>query len=141
MDDVIMLIESKSGTKHLLQRLDELFTWCKMKAIPKKSHSFSIIHGKVTEIHLSISGDQIPTVRELPVKSLGRWYSIPLTDRHRGTEIEETARQRMTAIDANDLPGKLKAWSFQHGPLSRLLWLLQIYEVTISRVETYSTPR
>ena len=45
MDNVIMLI--KSGTEHLLQCLDKLFTWCRMKAIPKKSHILSIIHGKV----------------------------------------------------------------------------------------------
>ena len=66
--------------------------------MPKKSHSLFIIHGKVKEIHFSIGGDQIPTVKEKPVKSLGRWYSLPLTDRHRGTEIEKIASQGLTAI-------------------------------------------
>ncbi len=39
------------------------------------------------------------------------------------------------AIDETDLPGKLKAWIFQHGLLRRLLWPLQIYKVTLTRVE------
>ena len=34
MDDVTILIKSRSGTECLLQRLNELFTWCRMKAKP-----------------------------------------------------------------------------------------------------------
>ena len=33
------------------------------------------------------------------------------------------------------LPVKMKAWCYQHGPLPRLLWPLQMYEIAISRVE------
>ena len=65
MDDFIMLIEYKLGTEDLLQRLDELFTWCRMKAIPKKRRSLSIIHGKVNLIHLFI----IVVTRFQPLKS------------------------------------------------------------------------
>ena len=39
-------------------------------------------------------------------------------------------------MGTDDLPGKLKAWCFRHGLLSRLLWPLQIYEISLSRVET-----
>ena len=123
MDDVTTLTESRTGTELLLQRLNELFAWCRMKAKPKKCRSLSIVHGQVKEIHFSIGGDQIPTVKEQPVKSLGRWYSIPLTDRDRGTEIEKTAKEGLIA------------WILQHGLLPRLLWPLQIYEVTLTRVE------
>ena len=45
MDDVTILIECKSGTEHLLQR-SSLFTWCRMKTMPKMSRSLSIIHDK-----------------------------------------------------------------------------------------------
>ena len=58
-----------------------------MKAKPKKSRSLSLVEGSVREIHFKIGGDKIPTIREKPVKSLGRLCSIPLTDRHRGTEV------------------------------------------------------
>jgi len=135
MDDVTTFTESRTGKELLLQRLNDLFEWCRVKAKPKKCRSLSIVHGQVKEIHFSIGGDQIPTVKEQPVKSLGRWYSIPLTDRHRGTEIEKTAKEGLIAINETDLPGKLKARIFQHGLLPRLLWPLQIYEVTLTRVE------
>ena len=39
-------------------------------------------------------------------------------------------------IDKVDLPGKLKVWLYQHGLLPRLMWPLQVYEVTLTRVET-----
>ena len=58
-----------------------------MKAKPKKSRSLSLDGGSVREIHFKIGSDKIPTVWEKPVKSLGRLYSIPLTDRQRGTEV------------------------------------------------------
>jgi len=134
-DDVTTLTESRTGTELLLQRLNGFFEWCRMKAKPKKCRSLSIVHGQVKEIYFSIGGDQIPTVKEQRVKSLGRWYSIPLTDRHRGTEIEKTAKEGLIAINETDLPGKLKALIFQHGLLPLLLWPLQIYEVTLTRVE------
>ena len=136
MDDVTTLIQSKEGTQQLLDRFYNLFTWTRMKAKPKKSRSISLIRGKVQDIHFSIGGDIIPTVREQPVKSLGRLYACPLTDRHRGMEVQKTALEGLTAIDKSDLPGKLKVWCFQHGLLPRLLWPLQIYEISLSRVET-----
>ena len=135
MDDVTTLVQSEEGTRRLLEKLQELFTRCRMKAKPKKSRSLSIVRGKTKEIHFSIGGDVIPTVKEQPVKSLGRWYQIPLTDRHCGTEIQETTAKGLKSIDKVELPGKTKVWMFQHGLLPRLLWPLQIYEVTLTRVE------
>ena len=136
MDDVTTLVQSRDSTQDLLNRFHDLFTWARMKAKPKKSRSISLSHGKVINTHFSIGGDVIPTVREQPVKSLGRLYSLPLTDRHRGLEVQQTTLQGLKAIDSSELPGKLKAWCFQHGLLPRLLWPLQVYEISLSRVET-----
>ncbi len=58
---------------------------------------------------------------EEPVKSLGRWYSLPLTDRHRGGEIQEQLEAGLKAIDSCGLPSKFKAWCFQFGLLPRIL--------------------
>ena len=38
-------------------------------------------------------------------------------------------------LDKTCLPGRMKAWCYQHGLLPRLLWPLQMYEIAISRVE------
>ena len=47
--------------------------------------------GSVREIHFKIGGYTIATVREKPVKSLGRLYSIPMTDRYQGPEVQWVA--------------------------------------------------
>ena len=135
MDDIIILVPSQIAADGLLQRYYNLFTWARMKAKLKKSRSLSLVGGSVREIHFKIWGDKIPTVREKPVKSLGRLYSIPLTDCHRGTEVQKLALKGLKSIDKTCLPGKMKAWCYQHGLLPRLLWPLQMYEIAISRVE------
>ncbi|XP_063435804.1 uncharacterized protein LOC134716731 [Mytilus trossulus] len=41
----------------------------------------------------------------------------------------------MRNIDKTGLPGKLKAWIYQHGLLPRISWPLMLYEITLSTVE------
>ena len=106
-----------------------------MKAKPKKSRTLSLVGGSVREIHFKIGGDKIPTVREKPVKSLGHLYSILLTDRLRGSEVEKVALKGLKSIDKTSLPGKMKAWCYQHGLQPHLLWPLQMYEIALSRIE------
>ena len=136
MDDITSLIRGTHDTQEMLKRLQELITRSRMKAKPPKSRSLSIIHGTVTETRFFINDDPIPTVREQPVKSLGRLYKLPLTDRHWGTEVEKSASESLKTIDKLDLPGKLKVWLYQHGLLPRLMWPLQVYEIALTRVET-----
>ena len=122
MDDITILVPSQIAADGLLQSYYNLFTWARMKAKPKKSRSLSLVGRSVREIHFKIRGDKIPTVRKKPVKSLGRLYSIPLTDRHRGTEVQKVASMGLKSIDKTCLPGKMKAWCYQHDLLPRLLW-------------------
>ena len=86
-----------------------------MKAKPKKSQSLSLVGQSVREIYFEIGGDMIPTVREKPVKSLGHLYSIPLTDCHRGTEIQKEALKGLKSVDKTCLPRNiglvLPTWS------------------------------
>ena len=81
-----------------------------MKAKPKKSRSLLLIRGSVREIHFKIGCDMIPTVREKLVKSLGRLYSIPLTDCHCDTEVLKVTSKDLKSVDKTCLPGKMKAW-------------------------------
>ena len=135
MDDITILVLSQISADGLLQRYYDIFTWARMNAKPKKSRSLSLVGGSVREIHFKIGGDKIPTVREKPVKSFGRLNSIPLTDHHRGTEVQKVALKGLKSMDKTCLPGKMKAWCNHHGLLPRLLWPLQMYEIAISRVE------
>ena len=92
-----------------------------MKAKPKNSCNLSLIQGKAKNIHFSIGGDVILTVKEEPAKSLGRWYRVHLTDRHCVRKVHATATDGRKIIDRIDLPVKTKVWMFQHGLLPRLL--------------------
>ena len=99
MDDNTILVPSKIAADGLLQRYYDLFTWAIMKAKPKKSWSLSLVRASVSEIHFKIGGDTIPTVREKPVKNLGCLYTIPLTDHHRGSEVQKVALKGLKSID------------------------------------------
>ena len=134
MDDITILVPSQIAANSLLQRYYDLFTWARMKANPKKSRSLSLVGGSVREIHFKIWGDKITTVSEKPVKGLGHLYSIPLTDRYRGTEVQNVALKGLKSTDKTFLPEKMKAWCYQHDLLPRLLWPLQMYEIALSRL-------
>ena len=94
MDDITVLAKSTNAATRILERLDELVTWSKMKFKAKKSRSCSFVKGKQKEIRFSVAGDTIPTVRVQPVKSLGRWYKGTLSDRHQETEEERQRKER-----------------------------------------------
>ena len=70
--------------------------------------------GSVWGIYFKIWGDKITTVREKPLKSLGHLYSIPLTDRHRVTEVQKVSLKGFKSIVKTCPPRKMKAWCYQH---------------------------
>ena len=104
-----------------------------MKVKPSKSRSLSIIKGKCQEIKFAINNNVIPTIREKSVKSLGRCYSLPLTDRHRWQDLLKQLKDGLLSIDKCDLISKDKLWCVYFGLIPRLAWPKQIYEV--SRIE------
>ena len=63
MHGITVLTKSSNAAREIMARLDELITWSRMKFKAKKSKSCSFVNGKQKEIHFSIAGDVIPTVR------------------------------------------------------------------------------
>ena len=92
----------------VLNQLDELITWSRMKFKAKKSRSVTFHKGKQKQHKFTIAGEQMPTIKEEPVKSLGRWYAGTLSDRSRGVEVMKQAEDGLKAIDRTKLPGKHK---------------------------------
>ena len=109
--------------------------WSRMKFKAKKSRSLTYIKGRQKEIRYTVGGENIPTVKEEPVKSLGRWYKGTVTDRSQGIEVQKVAEAGIQSIDKTALPGKFKCWCCQFGLFPRLIWPMVIYEVALSRVE------
>ena len=135
MDDIAVVSRRIAATNGILERLDELITWSRMRFKAKKSRSATIIKGKQKEVKYRIGGEEIPTVKEKPVKSLGRWYKDGLSDKCLGVEIQKMAEGGLRVIDNTPLSGKFKCWILQHGLYPRLMWPLQMYEVALTRVE------
>ncbi|KAI2644199.1 Renalase [Labeo rohita] len=83
-----------------------------------------------------MNGLQIPSLTEKPVKSLGKLFDVTLRDTVAIQAMHAELKTWLAAVDRSGLPGKFKAWIYQHGILPRLLWPLLMYQVPITTVET-----
>ena len=135
MDNITVLSKCEDATRRILHRLDELIAWSRMRFKAKKSRSATLKRGIQKEVRFFIGGEPIPTVREKPVKSLGRLYQKSLSDRSQGKQIQQTAESGMKAIDNTSLPGKFKCWCLQFVLYARLLWPMMIYDLALTRIE------
>ena len=135
MDDVTLLTREEDTMRRVLRRLDELVAWSRMRFKARKSRSLALRKGKQQQIKFSIAGEEMPTVKDQPVKSLGRWYKGDLSDKSRGVEVYDQAVECLKRIQNSKLPNKFKLWALQYGLYPRLAWPLMIYEVALSRVE------
>ncbi|GFO34064.1 reverse transcriptase [Plakobranchus ocellatus] len=81
MDDTTIICSKEDETRRMLTRLDVLMSWYRMEFKPKNSRSLSIRKGKVDEdTTFIVAEQQIPTVIQEAVKSLGRWYDSSIKD-------------------------------------------------------------
>ena len=100
-----VLMKQKTMQK-VLSRLDELISWSRMRFKAKKSRSLTFCKGRQKQVKFKIAGEYMPTVKEKPVKSLGRWYADTLSDKSRGMEVTKQAKDGPQKIDESKLPGK-----------------------------------
>lgn len=136
MDDTTVLANKASMASKILKRLEELMVWSRMKFKPAKSRSLSLKKGKLDEqVQFHIEGQPIPTISEVPVKSLGRWYDHTLRDTRQGKNVVEIAQEGLRAINQTKLQGKFKLWILQFVLIPKLMWPLQVYEIGLSTVE------
>ncbi|KAJ3580977.1 hypothetical protein NHX12_017218, partial [Muraenolepis orangiensis] len=137
MDDLTVMTESVPGCRWILKGLEELVEWARMRFKPAKSRSMVLRKGKVVDkFRFNIADTAIPSISEKPVKSLGNVFDCSLRDT---TSIQSTCTELdgwLKSVDKSGLPGKFKAWVYQHGILPRILWPLLVYAVPISTVET-----
>ncbi|KAL4008469.1 hypothetical protein ACER0C_002321 [Sarotherodon galilaeus] len=109
-----------------------------MKFKPTKSRSLVLRRGKITEKYLfSLGTIKIPSLTEAPVKSLGKVFNSSLKDAASIQATNKDLETWLSSVDKSGLPGKFKAWIYQHGILPRILWPLLVYEVPISTVEGF----
>ena len=137
VDDLTVTTQTHVQARWILAALEETATWARMKFKPTKSRSLIIRKGKQTDrFILKIQGEDIPSITDNPVKCLGKWFDDSLNDRANVQRIKTQLTEGMQTIDRSGLPGKFKAWLFQHGLLPRLMWPLMLYEITTTTVES-----
>ncbi|XP_056097411.1 uncharacterized protein LOC130076370 [Rhinichthys klamathensis goyatoka] len=138
MDDLTVTTTSVPGCRWILNGLQELMSWARMNFKPAKSRSLVLMKGKVTDkFHFSLGTTKIPSLTEEPVKSLGKVFNCSLRDAASIKATNQDLETWLAAVDKSGLPGKFKAWIYQHGILPRILWPLLVYEVPISTVESF----
>ena len=130
IDDVTLIAESRADMEQLVTRPQEFFKSAAMKIKPLKCRRLSLLKGNCKAIKFSVSGNKTPPIREKSVKSLGRCYSLPLTDRHRWQNLRKQLKDGLRSIDKCDLMNKDKIWCIYFGLIPKLVWPLQIYYKT-----------
>ena len=138
MDDLTVTTKTHVQARWVLTALGETATWARMKFKQNKSRSLVIKRGQVTKkVNLQVQGEDIPSITECPIKCLGKWYDASLKDNNNTQRIKHQLQDGLKHIDQTGLPGKFKAWLFQHGLLPRLMWPLMLYEIMTSTVESF----
>ncbi|VDI31355.1 Hypothetical predicted protein [Mytilus galloprovincialis] len=77
------------------------------------------------------------TMKFKPIGDKMLWSKFD-TSRHQNHHINTKAagKGRLAVEDRPEcLPGRYKAWMYQHGVLSRTLWPFLVYEFSVSKVE------
>ena len=135
MDDMTVSTKTIIEARWTLKEIEDIIHWARMKIKPTKSRSLVLKKGKISEQKFQIGDEIIPTVSEKPVKCLGKYFDDTLGDTRNVSDTTKQLDTWMTTIDKSALPGKYKAWIYQHGVLPRVLWPLLVYDVPMTTVE------
>ncbi|KAK3535558.1 hypothetical protein QTP70_016829, partial [Hemibagrus guttatus] len=77
----------------------------------------------------------VPTFH--PSQSLGKTFDCTLKESASIRATNQELDRWLMAVYKSGLLGKFKAWIYQHGILPRILWLLLVYEFTLSTVKGF----
>ena len=88
------------------------------------------------KVRFTEAGETIPTLSEKPIKSLGKTFNSSLKDTAAKQKTIKDLEEWLRKIDKSGLPGRFRAWLFQHAVLSWILWPLLAYDILITTVES-----
>ena len=135
MDDIATRTENLVQTKYLLDKLVGKLRWAGLSIKPEKSRSLVIIGGKVSNKTPFIGEVPVTSITEKPIKYLGKRYNKTLNEQEQAREVLVELKQGLKEIEKTVIPGRYKAWMFQHMLLPRLMWPLTIYNIPETKVE------
>ena len=135
MDDIATTTNNLVQTKYLLEKLSENFKKAGLAVKPGKCRSLVIIKGETSRRTPVMDGKPLTSIKDKPVKYLGKVYNQRLDDKDQVEETIREVKEMLKKVERCRLPGKYKAWMMQHMLLPRLMWPLTIYNAPLSKVE------
>ena len=122
MDDLTVTTTSVPGCRWILNGLQEMISWACMSFKTAKSRSLVLKKGKITgKFCFSLGTTKIPSLTEEPVKSLGKVFNCSLREAASTKATNQDMETWVAMVDKSGLPGKFKAWIYQHDILPRIL--------------------
>lgn len=138
MDDLTVTTTSVPRARWILQGMEMLMSWARMRFRPAKSRSLVLKKWKIADKYFFwLEEHQILSVTGKPVKSLEKVFNCSLNDRESIKAASADLEGWLKTVDKSGPPGRFKAWVYQHGILPRILWPLLIYEVPMTVVEGF----
>merc|ERR1712055_51021 len=134
MDEIATRTENLVQAKYLLDKLVCNLKGAGLSIKPEKSRSLVIIEGKVSNKTPSIEGVPITSITEKSVKYLGKLYNKTLNEQEQAEQVLVDLKQGLKNFPTITIPGRYKAWMFQHMLFPRIMWPLTIYNIPESKV-------
>ncbi|KAL4234862.1 hypothetical protein ACF0H5_006504 [Mactra antiquata] len=137
MDELTLTTTTHVQARWMLTALTDVALWSRMKFKAAKSTSLIIKKGKTTDrFTLPVHNEEIPSITKSPIKCLGKWFDASLQDRDNVKRLVAQVKDGLKKIECSNLPGKYKAWLYQHALLPRLIWPMMLYEVPSLTIES-----
>jgi len=127
MDDLTLTTTTHVQARWMFTALTDVASWARMKSKAVKSRSLIIKKGNPTDRFTHrVHNEEIPSIMKSPIKCLGKWFDASLQDRD---NVKKLVTQVEDGLKKIDLPGKYKAWLYQHALLPRLVWPMMLYDI------------
>ena len=119
IDDLTLATETHVQARWMLSALEETANWARMMFKPTKSRSLIIRKGKqadrfILKIQKSKARTSLQSLTT-QLSALENGFDDSLNDQEKILRIKTQPQEGLRQIDKSGLPGKYKAWLFQHG--------------------------
>ena len=136
MDDITTSTRTVAQANHLLEELSKFFRWAGLEVRPDKCRAMVIKKGKVVEQQVYYNGQALKSIKEKPIKYLGKVYNKTCKDKEQIDEMVRELDKSLKKIDKQILPGRCKAWILEKMLLPRIMWPISIYDIPMSKIES-----
>ena len=138
MDDLSVMTTGVPYGREILERVEFVLEWARMKPKASKSRSCVIIKGRCMNVEPFVVGNEvIPSLQRKPLRTMGRDYDASLTDINMRVDLVKQINDGLRCIDKSFATGIMKLFTYQTRLLPKICWPIMIHEIPLSWVEKY----